>query len=105
MQVRPLETNNIAALAATEKEYVATALQALTCNGTSMLLVSHNRNYVGEGLRLTAWTLTGLLLLCGALLVGWTIAKRKSPIIRASQPSFLILIVVGSLVSCPPPLQ
>ncbi|KAL7535821.1 hypothetical protein ACHAWF_005283 [Thalassiosira exigua] len=57
----------------------------------------HDYNYIGN-VRWFGWTLAIILCSASILFAGWVAVNRKNRIVRASQPFFLILICVGTLI-------
>jgi hypothetical protein len=58
-------------------------------------------NLVPDGVRSICWTLSGAFILLSVYCAVWTIMRRKTPIVRASQPIFLVMLCAGTfMMSC-----
>jgi hypothetical protein len=77
----------------TTKVSVLEAYQRLT----GVFVQQVNYNQLG-GIRGYGYSLTGLLVVMVLISTIWTMANRKTQIVRASQPFFLVLICFGSIV-------
>ncbi len=58
-----------------------------------------NRNLIAGGLRLTMYIFVGLEVMLALLCGMWTCRYWNTPIVRASQPIFLLLICLGTIIS------
>jgi hypothetical protein len=56
--------------------------------------------HYSTGVRATALTLCGISILLSLCCMGWTFVNRNTRIIRASQPFFLYIICVGTIILC-----
>jgi len=56
-----------------------------------------NQNYIGN-FRIMGYVLYAVAVMFDIGFLAWTVARRKDRVVRASQPEFLILICVGSLI-------
>lgn len=54
-------------------------------------------NYIGN-MRYFGWVLASIVVLSSIVFAGWVTLNRKARIVRASQPIFLIIICVGTLL-------
>jgi ABC-type branched-subunit amino acid transport system substrate-binding protein len=57
-----------------------------------------NLNLVPDGVRSVCWTLSGALILLSVYCAIWTIMRRETPIVRASQPFFLVMLCTGTFI-------
>ena len=86
----------------TEGMGVQSNLQAtndLACEAIWMAAESTNEHYLPDGLVYFAWAINFLIYATGIFFALWTYAHRSVPMVSASQPVFLYLIVAGSLIS------
>jgi hypothetical protein len=64
-------------------------------------LPEENLNLVSDGVRSICWILSGSLILFSIYCIVRTIRRRKTPIVRASQPIFLVMLCTGTfLMAC-----
>jgi hypothetical protein len=64
-------------------------------------LPKENLNLVSDGVRSICWVLSGTVILLSVYCIVCTIRRRKRPIMRASQPIFLVMLCTGTfLMSC-----
>jgi hypothetical protein len=64
-------------------------------------LPEEDLNLVSEGVRSVCWALSGAVLLFSLYCTVWTIMRRETPIVRASQPIFLVILCAGTFImSC-----
>jgi hypothetical protein len=62
---------------------------------------TENLNLVSDGVRSVCWALSGALILLSVYCAVWTIVRRKMPVVRASQPIFLVMLCAGTfMMSC-----
>lgn len=61
--------------------------------------VDYNYNQLGRGIRAYGFSVASLSLATAMMFALWTWCYRKSPVVRASQPFFLILICLGAFVT------
>jgi hypothetical protein len=59
---------------------------------------TENLNLVSDGVRSICWALSGALILLSVYCTIWTIIKRKTPSVRASQPIFLGMLCAGTFI-------
>jgi hypothetical protein len=55
-------------------------------------------NLVSDGIRSICWALSGALILLSVYCTIWTIMRRKTPVVRASQPVFLVILSTGTFI-------
>jgi hypothetical protein len=55
-------------------------------------------NLVSDGVRSICWVLSGTLILLSLHCIVFTIRRRKTPVVRASQPIFLVILCTGTLI-------
>jgi hypothetical protein len=55
-------------------------------------------NLVSDGIRSICWGLSGALILLSVYCTIWTIMRRKTPVVRASQPVFLVILSTGTFI-------
>lgn len=60
--------------------------------------VDHDRNYIGTTGRIIGYTLMGIVIATSLCSWGWLFIRRKERVVRSSQPTFLFLISLGSMV-------
>jgi hypothetical protein len=64
-------------------------------------LPKENLNLVSDGVRSICWVLSGTMILLSFYCIVCTIRRRKTPIVRASQPIFLVMLCMGTFfMSC-----
>jgi ABC-type branched-subunit amino acid transport system substrate-binding protein len=62
---------------------------------------TENLNLVSDGVRSVCWALSGALVVLSVYCAVWTIMRRKTPVVRASQPIFLGILCAGTfMMSC-----
>jgi len=57
-----------------------------------------DQNYLPSGLRVLGFTLMGIALIACVVSVVWIYINREHRVLRAAQPHFLYLLVVGALI-------
>jgi hypothetical protein len=55
-------------------------------------------SYVPIGISAVSWALAGIVMALSLAFAAWTIANRNNPQVRASQPTFLVLVCIGTLM-------
>mmetsp|Transcript_11900 Transcript_11900/g.17898 ORF Transcript_11900/g.17898 Transcript_11900/m.17898 type:complete len:949 (+) Transcript_11900:121-2967(+) len=55
-------------------------------------------NSIPNGLRYSGWALSGIAIICSLYFALWTFKNRNVRVVRASQPSFLIMVCVGVFI-------
>eukprot|EP00814_Leptocylindrus_danicus_P000473 CAMPEP_0116042512 /NCGR_PEP_ID=MMETSP0321-20121206/25738_1 /TAXON_ID=163516 /ORGANISM="Leptocylindrus danicus var. danicus, Strain B650" /LENGTH=948 /DNA_ID=CAMNT_0003523011 /DNA_START=76 /DNA_END=2922 /DNA_ORIENTATION=+ len=55
-------------------------------------------NSIPDGLRYSGWALSGIAIICSLYFALWTFKNRNVRVVRASQPSFLIMVCVGVFI-------
>jgi hypothetical protein len=64
-------------------------------------LPKENLNLVSDGVRSICWVLSGTMILLSIYCLVCTIRRRKTPIVKASQPIFLVMLCTGTFfMSC-----
>jgi hypothetical protein len=64
-------------------------------------LLNEDLNLVSDRVRSICWVLSGSVILFSVYCIVRTIRRRKTPIVRASQPIFLVMLCTGTfLMSC-----
>lgn len=48
--------------------------------------------------RVVGWVLAGVIITCAVGFALWVIAKRETRVVKGSQPFFLLLICVGTII-------
>lgn len=56
-------------------------------------------HYIEPSLKVISWVLCGLLFSFCFYALGWTYYYRDNPLVKVSQPFFLALLIVGSIIS------
>jgi 7 transmembrane sweet-taste receptor of 3 GCPR len=51
-----------------------------------------------HGLRAFGYSLAGIIIMCSLIFAAWSIIYREAPVVRASQPIFLVMICAGAFV-------
>lgn len=64
----------------------------------SLPKVKRDDKYIGSPLRITGFIMAGLLLVASVISAIWTVANRKAHVVKASQPIFLLLLCMGTLI-------
>jgi 7 transmembrane sweet-taste receptor of 3 GCPR len=54
-------------------------------------------NYIG-GERVFGFALSSVIILCALSFSAWSIVQRKTQVVKASQPVFLVMVCVGAIV-------
>ena len=62
------------------------------------LLGDIDYNYLGGLVRAVGLSLFGIIVLCSLGFMGWVWFQREKRIVRVSQPSFLLMLCLGTLV-------
>ena len=57
-----------------------------------------SKNYLSTALQYSGWALAGLGMLTSLYFAYWSYSRRNERVVRASQPSFLIMICVGVFI-------
>ena len=57
-----------------------------------------SENTIPDGLRYSGWALGGVAIICSLFFALWTFKNRNVRVVRASQPSFLIMVCVGVFI-------
>lgn len=72
-----------------------------TTEGTtgSNICIEHEDNLVPNSLKGFGFGLMSLVYLVALFCIGWTYYQRANPVVQLSQPTFLILICFGSIIS------
>jgi hypothetical protein len=61
-------------------------------------LPSEDLNLVSNGVRSICWVASGTVLLFSFYCSLWTIMRRKTPVVRSSQPIFLVILSAGTFI-------
>jgi hypothetical protein len=61
-------------------------------------LPTEDLNLVSDGVRSICWVLSGSVILLSFYCIVFTIRRRKTPTVRASQPIFLVLLCTGTFI-------
>ena len=73
--------------------------KAIGLGSTADCVHLEEMHYIENSLKVMSWVLCGLLLSFCVYCLGWTYYYRENPLVKVSQPFFLALLVVGSIVS------
>ena len=63
----------------------------------SLPSITVDMNYIGD-LRIMGYIFVGILVSSSLLCIGWTYVNQSSRVVRVSQPPFLIMICVGTII-------
>ena len=82
---------------------VATPLIYKLNNGSSVppmssLPIKEDMNLVPTSVRAVCWCLSAVVMICSTFFMVWTFRQRNLPRVRASQPIFLVVLCVGTLL-------
>jgi hypothetical protein len=61
-------------------------------------VTTEDMNLVSDGIRSICWALSVALILLSVYCTIWTIMRRKTPVVRASQPIFLVMLSAGTFI-------
>jgi len=73
--------------------------QPVGSGATAACIPLEDMNYINPALKITTWLACGILLACCIYCLGWIYYYRENALVRVSQPLFLGILVVGSIVS------
>jgi hypothetical protein len=62
------------------------------------LLPNEDLNLASNGVRSICWAASGTVLLFSFYCTLWTIMRRKTPVVRSSQPIFLVILCAGTFI-------
>jgi len=60
--------------------------------------VTEDNNFIGTTLRAIGLTMAGLVMCLSIAFAGWTVYRRKLQVVVSSQPIFLLILCLGTLV-------
>jgi 7 transmembrane sweet-taste receptor of 3 GCPR/Receptor family ligand binding region len=60
--------------------------------------IDENMNMIGSIARTISYILIGVIVFCSCCAILWVICCRNEPVVRASQPLFLYMVALGSLI-------
>ena len=69
-----------------------------TTHPASLPAVTENKNLAPMGYSIVVWTLAGFVVFLALSCAVWTSWYRNQPVVRSSQPAFLIMLCVGTLL-------
>ena len=59
---------------------------------------SVDMNYIGSTLRILGLILSGIIIFLSLLFMGWTFVHQDKRVVNASQPIFLVIVCLGTLL-------
>jgi hypothetical protein len=87
-----------------QEENIDIACQSCTSGSTegetgSQICIQHEENLIPKGLKGFGLSLMVIVFLLALFFIGWTYHQRSDPVVQLSQPEFLYLICIGSIIS------